>query len=71
MKKKVVIGGMSCAHCTRHVSNALSELAGVTRVDVSLEEKYALIEGDHETDDQAVRDAIQEAGYEVFEIIPM
>ncbi|MEG2018838.1 MAG: cation transporter, partial [Clostridium sp.] len=34
MKKKISIEGMSCGHCVNHVKEALSELPGVTSVDV-------------------------------------
>jgi len=44
MKKKILIEGMSCAHCVNHVKGALSELNGVTSVDVNLDSKSAVIE---------------------------
>lgn len=44
MKKKILIEGMSCEHCVGHVKNALEGLDGVTSVEVSLENKCAIVE---------------------------
>lgn len=65
MKKKVLIEGMSCGHCVNHAKEALSELNGVTEVEVSLEGKYAIVEASQEVTDQAIKEAIEEVGYEV------
>ena len=67
MKKKIMIDGMSCEHCVRHVAVALKDLDGVSEVDVRLEEKRAIIEAEG-VSDQEIIDAIEEVGYEVVEI---
>lgn len=43
--KKVIINGMSCMHCVKHVTDGLMEVEGVTSVDVDLPSKTAKIEG--------------------------
>lgn len=68
MKKKVLIEGMSCNHCVHHVTEALSEIDGVSNVTVKLEEKQALIEVENNSLDEAIKFAIDEAGYEVVGI---
>jgi len=65
MKKKVLISGMSCEHCVKHVTNALQELAGVSNVEVSLAAKNAIIEASDDLTDEAIKAAIDDAGYEV------
>jgi copper ion binding protein len=65
MKKKISIEGMSCGHCVMHVKEALSELAGVTNVDVSLEAKSAVLEASGDVSDEAIKAAVDDAGYEV------
>lgn len=65
MKKKILISGMSCEHCVMHVTSALQELPGVSKVKVSLEGKNAVIEASEDVSDEAVKTAIDEAGYEV------
>ncbi len=65
MTKKILIEGMSCQHCVNHVKNALEELDGIKSVKVSLENKSAEIELNHNVDDETIKAAIDEAGYEV------
>ena len=59
------VPGMSCDHCTRAVSGALSSVPGVRTVEVDLETKLVTVNGD-ELDDAALRAAIREAGYEAI-----
>lgn len=68
MKKKISIEGMSCGHCVNHVKEALSELKGVTSVEVNLDEKKAVLEASEEVNDEDIKFAIDEAGYEVVKI---
>lgn len=63
MKKKILVEGMSCGHCVKHVKEALEEL-GASNVDVSLEKKMATAEvGD--ASDESIKAAIEDAGYDV------
>ena len=66
MKKKILIEGMSCEHCVGHVKNALEGIDGVTSVEISLENKYAIVETT--TTDEVLKDAIEEEGYDVVKI---
>ncbi|AOR24639.1 heavy-metal-associated domain-containing protein [Clostridium taeniosporum] len=66
MKKKILIEGMSCNHCVGHVKNALEGLDGVTSVEVSLQDKYALVETTES--DEVLKDAIEDEGYDVVRI---
>lgn len=68
MKKKVLIEGMSCQNCVRHVTEALSELEGISSVEVKLEEKLALIELLDTVKDEEIIAAVEEVGYEVLGI---
>ena len=65
MEKKVVIEGMMCQNCVKHVSNALNGLPGVT-AQVDLDTKTATVTG--EVTDEAIKAAVTEAGYEVVSI---
>ena len=63
-KLTVGITGMSCAHCVKAATEALSELNGVTNVLVSLEDNNATLE--YDTALVAIADinaAITEAGF--------
>ena len=62
MEKKVTIEGMMCQHCAAHVTKALNALPGVTAV-VDLDSKSAVVTGD--VSDDAIRAAVEDAGYQV------
>lgn len=66
MIKKLSIEGMSCGHCVMHVTEALKELEGVKSAKVDLNTKSAVVEG--ETSDAALKEAVEEAGYDVVGI---
>ena len=63
MKKKILIEGMSCQHCVGHVKEALEGLDKVTSVEVSLENKWAIVETGNS--DEEIKAAIEEEGYDV------
>lgn len=63
MKTVIDIEGMMCQHCVAHVTKALSSIPGVDSVEVSLEEKHAVVIGNANND--ALTAAVQDAGYEV------
>lgn len=58
------VPGMHCAHCTAAVTQELEAVAGVESVDVDLDAKRVTVSGPA-LDDDALRAAIDEAGYEV------
>lgn len=59
------VTGMTCAHCVQAVSTEVGKLPGVTRVDVDLDSGRVDVTSDQPLDDEAVRAAVDEAGYEV------
>lgn len=63
MKKVLTVDGMMCAHCQMHVQKALAAVDGVTDAAVNLEEKTATVTLSKEVSDQALMDAVTEAGY--------
>ena len=65
MVKVLDVEGMMCAHCQAHVQKALEEIAGVTEVTVSLEEKTATVAMESEIADDKLSQAVTEAGYQV------
>lgn len=68
MKKTITIEGMMCAHCTGRVEAALRALSGAEKVEVSLENKNAVVEMQNEITDDILRKAVEEEGYEVMGI---
>lgn len=59
------IKGMTCGHCVNAVSTELGQLPGVSDVQVDLAAGTATVTSAAPLDPQAVRDAVDEAGYEV------
>jgi len=57
------VKGMTCAHCVSSVTEEISEVEGVSAVEVDLESGRAVVTGD--PDVEAVKAAVAEAGYEV------
>ena len=68
MTKTLNIEGMMCAHCVAHVEKALSALEGVASAKADLENKCATVTLSGEVSDQALKDAVTEAGYEVVSV---
>ena len=66
MLKKVIIKGMSCSHCVNHVRQALSELKDSQKVEVNLEQKYAIVETS--SNDEEIKEKIEDQGYDVISI---
>ena len=66
MLKKIIIKGMSCSHCVNHVREALSELKDSQKVEVNLEQKYAIVETS--SNDEEIKEKIEDQGYVVISI---
>jgi copper chaperone len=63
-----LVSGMSCDHCVHAVDQEVSALAGVEQVDVELSADGAsrvTVTSSEPLDGDAVRAAIDEAGYEL------
>lgn len=59
------VGGMTCGHCARSVTEELSELPGVTDVQVAVDSGQVSVRSDQELGRDAVTAAITEAGYTI------
>lgn len=59
------IVGMTCQHCVVAVTKELSALDGVDAVDVDLDSGNATVVSHRPLDLQAVRVAVDEAGYDL------
>lgn len=64
----VPVEGMTCNHCVHHVTEALSEVAGVKSVDVSLDQNAATLQVDDQFSEQAASAAVEEAGYKMGQV---
>jgi copper chaperone len=63
MQTTVKIKGMNCGHCVKAVDGALRKLAEVKDVKVTIGE--AVITTESAADDKRIREAIEDAGFDV------
>ncbi|TDC99874.1 heavy-metal-associated domain-containing protein [Nonomuraea deserti] len=59
------VSGMTCGHCVGTVKTEVSKIAGVTAVDVDLATGQVTVTGNEPIEEALVRDAVEEAGYEL------
>ncbi len=68
MKHKILVEGMKCENCAKHVKEAVSILEGVISAEVNLAEKYVLMETTEEVSEEVIKLAINTEKYKVVEI---
>lgn len=62
---KLAVEGMTCNGCVRSVTNAVTRVVGVTKVDVSLASSSATVEFDAASaSPKVIVEAIEGAGFE-------
>ncbi|WP_346619123.1 heavy-metal-associated domain-containing protein [Blastococcus montanus] len=59
------VAGMTCGHCVNSVTEEVSQVPGVTDVEVDLATGGLTVTSEQPVDETAVRAAVEEAGYEV------
>jgi copper chaperone CopZ len=59
------VTGMTCGHCVASVTEEVQEISGVTDVQVDLASGALSITSSQPIDDDAVRAAVDEAGYQL------
>lgn len=57
------VTGMSCGHCEGAIRSEVSEINGVTGIDVSAQTGHLAVTAEQPVDDAAVIAAVDEAGY--------
>ncbi|SNS72419.1 copper ion binding protein [Streptosporangium subroseum] len=62
------VKGMTCGHCVSSVTEEVTEIPGVTGVEVDLATGLVTVGSDGPIDDDAVAAAVKEAGYEVVAV---
>ncbi len=63
--RSIAVTGMSCDHCASAVRAEIGKLPGVAEVDVDVAAGTVQISAGPMPADQALREAIEEAGYEI------
>jgi copper chaperone CopZ len=65
MKTTLIVDGMTCEHCVKHVTDALKAVSGVKKVKVNLKNKKAEIDHEDGTALDVLKAAVVEAGFQV------
>ena len=66
-KTEIKVGGMTCEHCVKAVTNAISALPGVGKVKVNLKSNSAKVEYDEaQVTLDAIHTAIKDEEYDVL-----
>lgn len=63
-QRTYTVAGMTCGHCVSSVTEEVGAVAGVSTVDVALESGAVTVTGEG-ISDEAVKAAVEEAGYSV------
>lgn len=67
MVKTISIEGMHCKHCVKAVKDALAAVNGVDKVEVSLANNNAVVEG-VALENAVLQEAIEDIGFDVVAI---
>ena len=65
MTQTIFVNGMTCGHCINSVTEELSKINGVKRVEVDLASGKVDIDSNEEISKVKIEEAIKEAGYEL------
>ncbi len=63
-KMKIKVNGMMCAHCEAHVKKALEAIDGIESAEASHEKNFVTVTNSKDIDEELIKAAITEAGYE-------
>jgi copper chaperone len=67
MTTTYTVKGMTCGHCVSSVTEKVSEVPGVTGVEIDLATGLVTVAGEGPLDSAAIVAAVKEAGYEVVD----
>lgn len=59
------VKGMTCDHCVRAVTDELNRISGVSAIEIDLGTGSMTVTSAAPLNEQAVRGAVEEAGYEL------
>lgn len=68
MEKTIKIEGMMCGHCEKSVKNALEEIEGVEKADVSHQDDKAVVKLNKDVSDDILKKSIEAKDYKVISI---
>lgn len=67
MKAAIKVSGMSCQHCVKRVTDTLTEMKGIEKVEVSLDENLARVEMSQKVSTEKIKVVLEDIGFGVEE----
>lgn len=64
-RRTLAVEGMACGGCEQTITSALEKVPGVRRVEADHEAGTVEVVADDDTDEDTLRQAVHDAGYEV------
>ncbi len=61
---QIKVNGMMCAHCEAHVKKALEAIDGIESAEASHEKNLVTITNTKDVDEELIKKAVIDAGYE-------
>lgn len=69
MKKTLIVSGMSCGNCVKHLREALEEdIDGIKVIDINLDNKCAVVDVKDNVTDEMIKNLIDDIGYQLEKI---
>lgn len=65
MQTEINVAGMHCQKCVDKIERFVGELEGISQIDVDLKAQKVRVVFDAPASEQAIKDAIADAGFEV------
>ena len=68
MRKRIIVEGMKCENCARHVKENVIRLEGIINVTVNLSNKEVIFDSSIDISDETINSAINNEKYNVVKI---
>ena len=68
MKKKILVEGMKCENCAKHVREELTCVEGIISADVNLADKIVIVETSGDVSNESIKLAVNTEKYNVVGI---
>lgn len=68
MKKKILVDGMKCENCAKHVKEAIIDVDGVISASVNLDDKFIIVETSSGVSNESIKLAVNTEKYNVRRI---
>lgn len=68
MTKKVLVKGLRCENCPIHISEKVSDISGIEKMDTNMDEKTLTMTCSDDVNVSAIKDALADKPFTVEEV---